>query len=323
MQEFFDQDKEDFIKWLRLQWSIEFKCVRSDVDIQGSPERTLSRAVIEDTNSNLFFLEKFSQDKFQLRQNVAKAIEYLNTNGLKQALLPRESSQGEFLPFYKNACFQVSLFLDSTGIKRPDYLESASKGKSFALFLLKMSKASNDIKSKISFQSFSISKYINELFSTMKIHDREIYNRYLPFLKFLEKDFMDIDRQLPLVFCHGDIHPLNVIWDHDQIKAVIDWEFAGFKPDIYDAANLVGCAGIENPDGLSMPMVTTFIEELKKGNIISQAGWDLFVEYIIALRFAWVSEWLRKKDTEMLDLEYSYLEILMKNIDVLKDIWEI
>ncbi|MCK5837493.1 MAG: hypothetical protein KAH09_09525, partial [Desulfobacula sp.] len=78
MQEFFDQNKEDFIKWLRLQWDIEFKCVRSDVDIQGSPERTLSRAVIEDTKNNLFFFEKFSQTKLKLRQNVAKAIEYLN-----------------------------------------------------------------------------------------------------------------------------------------------------------------------------------------------------------------------------------------------------
>ena len=323
MKEFMDKDSEEFKAWLNLQWGIEFKCVRSDVDIQGSPERTLSRTVIENKNGILFLLEKFSRNKFKLRHNVATAIEHLNYNGLKQALQYQKTSQGEFLPFYKDDCFQISAFLDSTGCRRPDYLKSASTGESFALFLYRLSRASENIKLKIAFQPFSIEKYIFKLFRTMQIHDPDMYKRYLPFLKFLEKKFMNYSEKIPYVFCHGDLHPLNVIWDHSQIKAVIDWEFTGFKPDIYDAANLVGCAGIENPEGLSMPMVTTFIQTLKRDNVISRAGWSLFIEYIIALRFAWVSEWLRKKDQEMLDLEYSYLEILIKNIDVLKDIWEI
>lgn len=75
-------------------------------------------------------------------------------------------------------------------------------------------------------------------------------------------------RNLSYAFCHGDLHPLNVIWMHDKIHAVIDWEFAGFKPDIYDAANLVGCAGIENPEGLSMPMVTAFLQSIRKADMI-------------------------------------------------------
>lgn len=73
---------------------------------------------------------------------------------------------------------------------------------------------------------------------------------------------MKIHDQLPLSFCHGDLHPLNVIWYQDRIKAVIDWEFTGMNPDIYDAANLVGCAGIENPNGLGMSMVKTFLVAL-------------------------------------------------------------
>ncbi len=329
LQEFFKQDqekdqaKEEFIQWLNLQWNIEFKCVRQDVDIQGSPERTLSRIVIEDKGGTLFFLEKFSKNKFQIRQNVAKAIEYLNTNGLKQALPYKKTNQNEFLPFYQGACFQVSSFLDSTGIKRPDYLLSAKTGESFALFLSHLSKASGNIKSETLFQPFFINKYIYKLFNQMETHDPIVYKKYFPFLKFLEKNFMNLNEELPLSFCHGDLHPLNVIWDDDQIKAVIDWEFTGFKPDIYDAANLVGCAGIENPEGLSMPMVTTFIEVLKKEGNISKAGWDIFPEYIIAQRFAWVSEWLRKKDEEMLELEACYLKILIKNLDTLRDIWKI
>ncbi len=116
---------------------------------------------------------------------------------------------------------------------------------------------------------------------------------------------------------------MNVIWDHHRIKAVIDWEFLGFKPDIYDLANLVGCAGIENPEGFGMPMVITFLREIRAAKIISSQGWQYFPEYILALRFAWLSEWLRKKDQEMLEMEAAFMDILIKNIKDLRYIWEI
>ncbi|MCD4718966.1 MAG: aminoglycoside phosphotransferase family protein [Desulfobacula sp.] len=323
MQEFFNDKNEEFIQWLNCQWNIEFECVRGDIDIQGSPERTLSRAVLQDKDGTLFLLEKFSKNKFQIRQNVAKAIEYLNDNGLKLALLYQKSNYGEFLPFFKDVCFQLSRFIDGTVLKRPDYLSSSKMGNSFALFLMGLSKASANIGNNISFEPFSIKKYIYKLFSEMKIYDNSAYKKYLPFLAFLEKEFMEIHDNLPVSFCHGDLHPLNIIWNHDQIRAVIDWEFAGMKPAIYDAANLVGCAGIENPDGLGMPMVMTFIKELRGKDIFSKMGWRFFPEYLLALRFAWLSEWLRKKDKQMLEMEEVYMGILVNNMDILRQGWQI
>ncbi|MCP3898416.1 MAG: phosphotransferase [Desulfobacteraceae bacterium] len=323
MQEFFDNKNNEFPQWLNNQWNIEFKCTRDDIDIEGSPERTLSRVVIQDTAGNLFLLEEFVKDKYQIRKNVATAIEFLNNNGLKQALPYQKSNFGKLLPFYKETCFQISPFLSNTGLDRPDYLASEEMGKNFALFLIDQSKASVDMRKKISFKPFSIKKYIYKIFSEMNVHDIEVYNKYLPFLKFLEKDFMAEHDKLPTAFVHGDLHPLNVIWDNNEIKAVIDWEFTGFKPDMYDAANLVGCAGIEDPEGLGMPMVMTFIKTLKEHGVISQKGWDMFPEYILALRFAWLSEWLRKKDEEMINLEACYLDILMENMDDLRKIWGI
>ncbi|MBU8850232.1 MAG: aminoglycoside phosphotransferase family protein [Desulfobacterales bacterium] len=323
MQEFSNDKNNEFIQWLNRQWNIEYECVRRDINIQGSPERTLSRVVLQDKDGILFLLEKFSKKKFPIRQNVAKSIEYLNNNGLKVALSCQKSNYGEFLPFFKDACFQLSLFCDSTGIKRPDYLSSSTMGKSFALFLIDLSRASANIGTHISFKPFSIKKYIYKLFSEMEIHDKWIHKKYLPFLAFLEKDFMKIHDKLPISFCHGDLHPLNVLWNHDQIKAVIDWEFAGIKPDIYDAANLVGCAGIENPNGLGMPMVTTFLKKMRQDNFLSGIGWQFFPEYILALRFAWLSEWLRKKDKQMLEMEEAYMGILVDNMDVLRRGWGI
>ena len=41
----------------------------------------------------------------------------------------------------------------------------------------------------------------------------------------------------------------------------------------------------------------------------SGTGWQFFPDYVLALRFAWLSEWLRKKDDEMIDLEHAYMKI--------------
>ncbi len=319
MQEFSDPLKKEFFQWLYDQWGLELKCARTDIEIQGSPERALSRVVLQDKTGMVFLLEKFSEKKFLIRDRVARAVDFLNSHGLTEALAYQKSGRGDFLPFFRGACFQISPFLDGTAIKRPDYLSSSAMGKSFALFLIRMAKASKGMDKGLSFPSFSIKAYIYKLFSDMKTHDRKIYEKFLPFLRFLEKEFMQAHDHLPLLFCHGDLHPLNAIWDGDRIKAVIDWEFAGIKPDMYDAANLVGCAGIENPNGLGMDMVMTFLEEMKKTPVISETGWQFFPEYLLALRFAWLSEWLRKKDQPMLEMEEAYMRILVDHMGEIKE----
>jgi len=126
---------------------------------------------------------------------------------------------------------------------------------------------------------------------------------------------------LPVAFRHGDYHPLNVIWQDDAIAAVIDREFCGIKPDIYDAASLVGCVGMEHPSGLVDELALSFISGMRRKSIISPQSWNLFVEFIIALRFAWLAEWLRKKDREMIELEVTYMNLLMGNMDTLKAAW--
>ena len=321
MQEFSDPSKGEFLQWLSHRWKIEFKEVRTDIEIPGSPERTVSRAVIQDGSGRLFLLEKFPAEKFSIRDQVAKAVDFLNCQGLFEALPYRKSDQGEFLPFFREGCFQISSFLDGTVLKRPDYLDSQDMGKNFALFLARMQRASQGIETVLSFPQFSLKAYIYKLFSEMKIHDGPVYEKFLPFLRFLESGFMQAHDHLPLSFCHGDLHPLNVIWHQDKIEAVIDWEFTGIKPDLYDAANLVGCAGIENPNGLGMPMVMTFLEEMQKASVISETGRRFFPEYVLALRFAWLSEWLRKKDHIMLEMEETYMGILVDHMEEIRKLW--
>ncbi|MGM0395048.1 MAG: phosphotransferase enzyme family protein [Thermodesulfobacteriota bacterium] len=305
-------------QWICVQWQIDIHCVRTDIEIQGSPERALSRVVIEDTLGRRFLVEQFDFGKRALRDRVARAVDFLFTQGLTQVVPYRKTVKGEFLLFFEGICFQVSEFLDGTPLKRPDYLSSSAMGKNTARFLVQMAEAAPGMKEHLSFPRFSIKNYIHNLFRTMKIHDRPVHDRFLPVLNFLESEFMPAHDHLPLTFCHGDLHPLNIIWDREAVKAVIDWEFAGIKPDLYDAANFVGCAGIENPNGLGMDMVMTFVTDLHRTDVISDMGWRFFPEYVLALRFAWLSEWLRKKDQEMIDLEHAFMKILVDHMGEIK-----
>ena len=132
---------------------------------------------------------------------------------------------------------------------------------------------------------------------------------------------MSAYEKMPVAFCHGDYHPMNVIWSANDIKCVIDWEFSGYKREIYDAANLIGCIGVEDPKSLTGELVKSFISDMKAANIISKTSWKYMVEFIVALRFAWLAEWLRRKDTEMISLELDYMRVLIDNKNILQKAW--
>ena len=57
--------------------------------------------------------------------------------------------------------------------------------------------------------------------------------------------------------------------------------------------------------------------------MISGHSWELLLEFIVALRFAWLAEWLRHNDREMITLETVYMKLLIDNAYDLKHTWEI
>jgi len=145
-------------------------------------------------------------------------------------------------------------------------------------------------------------------------------------LKYLKESFFEISSQLPVSFCHGDFHVLNIIWDERDLKRVIDWEFCGFKPELYDVANMVGCLGIEEPNCLVGPLIKMFIRSVRAESgetFACESSWKYLHELIVANRFAWLSEWLRKGDQEMVDLELTYLRLLIDYREEIIRSWEI
>jgi homoserine kinase type II len=166
-----------------------------------------------------------------------------------------------------------------------------------------------------------MTRFIHEMHDTMAEYNPETHRRMRQAFDFIEQEFADREDAFPVVFCHGDFHPLNVIWSEDGIKSVIDWEFLGYKPEVYDVANLIGCVGFEDPAGLTQDLVTELLSRTMKANVLSPPCWQQIVEWVIAIRFAWLSDWLRRRDRDMIDLEVTYIHLLIDNRQALKGFW--
>lgn len=303
-------------------FSITMKRQRPDMDISGSPERTDFRSVIESEDGGLFLIECFEQSKYKRKKIIAETINRLNIHGLKKTIPYERTPDGNFLLKEGGLVWQICRFIESDIIVRPDYVFLPEIGAEFADFIIDL----NMISRKIDLNStdlpfFSIKNYIVSIFSQINTHNPEIISKIKPVYDFLESNFFDKHRLLKEGFCHGDIHPMNAIWKNKKIVAVIDWEFMGIKPEIYDLANLLGCIGIEDPNALGGNLVNELIGKLKKSCIYENDSWDILIEFVIAVRFGWLSEWLRKKDTEMIQLETDFMNLLFNYSKDIKSHW--
>ncbi len=305
------------------QWDFKLTNIRRDIPIAGSPERCELRSVIECDNNRFYLLESIFDTDINHKLRIISCLNFLSSKGLPSLNPYLCARNNEYIVDCDDRFWQISPFVQGAVLDRPEYIFDKWRGKVMAEFLIELRKKSTELPCLSSLTSFSIKDYISKLISQIKTNDQEVLGKIGPVISFLENRFMKVHDMLPVSFCHGDFHPLNIIWSKDSIKAVIDWEFLGMKPEIYDAANLIGCIGIEDPQGLLGNLAKVFIGDLKKSGLISKISLDVFVEFVIAVRFAWLSEWLRHKDIEMIELETVYMNLLADNYDMLKNAWGI
>lgn len=192
-----------------------------------------------------------------------------------------------------------------------------------AEFLIGLRQKSRNLPEGLQSRNFFILDYIDTLSNRIREKEPNLFKTIATFVRFVKTHLAPVHDAIPVAFCHGDFHPLNMIWAENAITAVIDWEFSGTKPEIYDAATLIGCMGMETPDALAGPLVTAFVRDLKASDILAQQSWAALPAFMVAIRFGWLSEWLRNRDTEMIELETVYLNLLVKHTDDLKNIWKI
>ena len=313
-------DAETLKEAARL-WQVRLKKLRHDIPMQGSPERSVFRVVLEDEIGRYFLLEQIPANSLERKKAIAAALDILSRNNLSRIQPYLANKQGEFIINHQNDFWQIAPFAEGIALNRETYIYEQWRGKALANFLVELQgKAKNLLAAKAD-DAFSLKHYIYKLIREINLYNKNISAEINSVADFLEKDFMRAYEQLPVAFCHGDYHPLNVIWSDEDIKHVIDWEFSGYKSELYDAALLIGCVGVEDPRSLTADLVVSFIAEMKKSGIISKESWKYLTEFIIALRFAWLAEWLSRNDTEMISLEMDYLRLLIDNKTALEKSW--
>jgi homoserine kinase type II len=314
---------DEQLKKIAAFWGISLKAVCPRLIPDGSPERTLFRAVFEDDQGDHFVLEQIPASAYHPKMRVIQSLEFLSQKGLTRITPYRADREGQYVQNVDRGLWQLVPFIHGVPLDRETYLYEGWRADVLSRFLIELKEKSREIPFFSLEDRFSIGNYIETLVGQIDMHVPELMPRILPVLAFLERDFKGVCDTLPVGFCHGDYHPLNIVWGKEDILSVIDWEFLGIKPEIYDLVNMVGCLGIEHPSSLVGDLVRKLIAQVKAAGLYSNISWDHFIEFTVAMRFAWLSEWLRKDDKEMIGLELDYMDLLIDNRDTLAREWTV
>ncbi|MBW2592797.1 MAG: phosphotransferase [Deltaproteobacteria bacterium] len=311
----------DYLNRVTRQYGLELRTIHGDAAISGSPERSLDRTVVESTAQVKYIMEELAPGESAKKRKIGEYQHLLKDLAVPHVHPPLRNRKESVLTEIDGRIFQITPYIPGAALPRPDYVRDGWRGEVLADFLIslygKTRGAGGFSAEGPSGRGFSIADYVQRICRDIAQQNPEILSRVGPARNCLEDRFMAVHDRIPRLFCHGDYHVMNVIWGDSEISGVIDWEFCGLRPDVYDAANMIGCIGIEDPDALAGPLVTRFLMKLTQSGLISKAGWENLAEFIIAVRFAWLAEWLRNGDREMIELELVYMKILVDNRAVL------
>ena len=304
-------------------WNLDVSSIRRDIEISGSPQRCEFRCVVECVDHQCYVMENIHSRMVDNKQAIIDRLDFLAGQGLCGINPYIRMADGRHI-LENNGCFwQVSPFVPGVPLDRPGYAGDRWRGEAMADFLISLRQTSRNLPEPLLTPPFSILDYIGTLANRIQAREPGLFEKMTPTIRYVENHLAPVHDQLPNAFCHGDFHPLNMIWSENGIQAVIDWEFSGTKPELYDAATLIGCMGMENPEALAGPLVMAFVRDLKDSGILAQQSWAALPAFMIAIRFGWLSEWLRNRDTEMIELEAVYMNLLVNHADDLKNIWKI
>lgn len=334
---------EEILQAAAAHWNLPWLRQRPDVPMPGSPERCRLRLVVQ-AEDQLFVLEKLLPDAAPRRRRLALILTELAARGVPWIAPPRPSGEGAHL-LDRDGAWQLTPFVPGEPLSRPDYVLDRAKGESLGLFLAALAEHGPSLEEAEAEESeagsedakpgcetaptieagsetpFSLAAYVDGLLARLRRSQPELAGRLAPVRRGLAA-FLERCDQLPGRFCHGDFHPLNVVWGREGPRAVIDWEFAGWRPALWDAALCVGCVGIEAPLGLVEGLVPAMLGVLRTRGWLEASGRGMLVELVLAQRFAWLAEWLRRQDRDMIRLELDYMDLVMANAGRLRRAWE-
>lgn len=306
---------------LLSHWGVCYAGARADIALAGSPQRCLARHAVEDTAGRLYVLESVPRGRSLIKARIAEALAYLSDRGLARINPYLRLPSGEYLLRDQQRLWQLAPYVAGCALERPAYVHDDWRGAALGRFLLDLRRTAVHVPAFSDTEAFDLRRFVRHLEVRLRGNEPAVLERLTPALQLVADRLFPGLCLLPTAFCHGDVHALNVIWSANDIAAVIDWEFAGYKTEAYDLAVLLGCVGIEEPSGLRGALVRRLLETLRSADYITPASWALLPELVISSRLIWLSEWLRNRDGEMVGLELSYIDLLLGIAGELRSDW--
>ena len=312
----------DLLKKVFSRWGREWKGVRMELSILGSPERALGREVMEDVHGELFVVERLPLASRAEREKQAMTLQGLANAGLSQVHPWLSPAPGEFGVVESGCFWQLRRWEPGVALPRDSYAQDAWRGVAAAHFLLALRQAAEkrpDLPGNGG-RVFTLGHYIGHLMEHFQRMLPALVKDMAPMVRELQ-EYFQYEEETPGRFCHGDFHPGNVVWGEEVVKAAIDWEFCGRKPPAYDMANLLGCLGMDDPAFLTGPMAMEFLRTLQEAEFLGPRDSHFLPDQIAALRFAWMREWVARKDMAMITQELDFLWLILDNRDLLRKKW--
>jgi Putative homoserine kinase type II (protein kinase fold) len=300
----------------------------SEHPLPGSPERAIRRLALYDSTNRLWMLEQLAPGQEERRQELGVLLDALSRQdaalgAVLPAPLEMPNAPRTYVLQAEDSFWQLSPCVTGMELPRPSYLDDSWRGAAVADFLLALWRAGNELATTAPLAvpppspAAQLARYRDELFAAID-HYRPDLTARLARCRAGLANLPEVLAEQPSVLVHGDLHPLNILWGTgtpgDTIRSVIDWEFAGTGPMLYDAANCLGCAGFEHPSALGRDFAAGLMAGLAAGGVPS-TGLALLPRMVLASRLGWLSEWLRRDDADLLDMELDYLDLLADAAD--------
>lgn len=285
---------------------------RPDLNLPGSPERCVKRAAVEDHKGRVWMLERLHATQPERRQRIGALLDHLVQAGVSVPAY-RALPGGAYVAEADGFHWQVSPYVAGTPLPQPDYVDYAERGEALGRFLADLDCAVRDFPDFAPEPDMTLHDFVSELMEGMQGRHPDVLAALAVPRQVLDPLF-SAWAELPAVVRHGDFHPLNVIWQDRAVAAVVDWEFSGVRPRLYDLANCLGCVGIEDPDAFANGLAPAMLRVLRDRDCLDPASLELLPHLILGLRFAWMAEWLRRRDGEMVNLEIQYMRLLADNL---------
>jgi CxxC motif-containing protein len=109
---------KEILKAVAGLWQVQLKKLHYNLPVQGSPERSVFRVVLEDKDGMYFVLEQIPAKSLELKRQITATVDFLSKKNLPHIQPYLADGKGEYVIKYKNNLWQIIPFVQ---IARPAF----------------------------------------------------------------------------------------------------------------------------------------------------------------------------------------------------------